>query len=473
MEAIEDEGYENYRRKKKQIELYNPILVPRRAMVDYWMSKGHKGASRERREALLPYENITTPIPFKPSTFFFRNFGSSFSQTRLFHERDDLVRKARTKFTATKIQVIITFADKVLSDDMLTYLDYCALEVYEAKLVLVNPYMSFSETLKLVWITFLQELLCCYSIEEREDWKESSPVFYSLTRDMQKFSKQLFIKGQKDIQLKVYDASEQEQKDSNFTGVNRFKANVQTVATCVDILVWAELDETGGDLLCTKLTEKIASPHGLKLALGHLPIIIACLEGIRNLAEAFPLITDICTMSLRDFISSPAPLLLKLYQCMEEFTSGDNAGIRTICQSALRQARDAAIESICGVLKVGMERDPECVQAYLASASNRMYQAEISGGEGALIAINTVMALGKIAVALKGTFKTEKSVLQFFQQRFCKPPSTLDTLIVDQMGRMLVAKVDRPVRDEIMKMLTMITLVANSVHSKTSQAESK
>ncbi|KAM7298749.1 phosphatidylinositol 4-kinase alpha-like [Ixodes scapularis] len=470
---IENERSESYSKKKKQVDAYNPILVPRRAMVNYWMSSCHKGASRERREALLPYENITTPIPFKPSTFLFRHFGSSFSQMRVIAEREDLIRKSHMKFSAMKVQVFLTLADRMLSDEMIEYLDRCAALVHDGNLSMINPYISFGEILKLVWITLLQELLCSYTMADRENWKTSAPLFYSLTRDIQKFAKHLFIAGQKEIQVKSYDLSDQEQRENNFICINRFKLNVQTIAVCVEILVWAEVDENGGDLLCGKLTEKISSPHGLKLALGHLPIIIVCLEGLRTLAETFPLIVDTCLLPLREFLGNPAPVLLKLHQSMEEITSGDHAGVRIICQTALRQVRDTAIESLCGVLRVGIEQDPECVQAYLASASNKLYQAEISGGEGGLIAVNTVLALGKIAVYLKRTPKTEKSVLQFFQQRFCKPPSTLDTVIVDQMGRMIVAKVDRQVRDEIMKMLTMITLVANSLYSRSSVAESK
>lgn len=474
VDFIEDElGVENYSKKKQRAELYNPNMVSRRAMVDYWMARACRGAARERREGLLPYENITTPIAFRTSTYIFRTFGSCFTHMKVFKERPEVVRRFHVRFSANKIQLILAYADRILSDEMIEYLDQCAIRACESGQISINPYRSFGELLKMVWITLLYEILCTYTLAEKEEWKSTSPLFCSLAKDMQKLAKHLFLAGQKDIQVKAYDASEQEQKDYQYTCMHRFRSSVQTVATCVDILVWAEVDENGADLLCGKLAEKLNAAHGLKLALGHLPILISCLDGIRTLAEMFPLIVDGCVLAARDFLGAPAPVLLKLYQCMEELVSGDNAGVRSICQAALRQVRDAGIDCLCGVLRVGIERDPEIVQAYLASASNRLFQAEISGGEGALIAINTVMALGKMAVALKGTPKTEKSVLQFFQQRFCKPPSTLDTLIVDQMGRMLVAKVDRAVRDEIMKMLTMVTLVSNSVQAKIADADIK
>lgn len=83
------------------------------------------------------------------------------------------------------------------------------------------------------------------------------------------------------------------------------------------------------------------------------------------------------------------------------------------------------------------------------------------------------MAFGRNALIFKGTHKIEKFVLKFFRKRFFKPSSMWNSFIVDQMGSMLVAKVDSRARDSIMKILTMVIFVANSVHSKTSQVQSK
>lgn len=59
--------------------------------------------------------------------------------------------------------------------------------------------------------------------------------------------------------------------------------------------------------------------------------------------------------------------------------------------------------------------------------------------ESTLISLNTILTLGHIAVALKDVPKTIYSVIQIFQQRFCSPPSQLDTLIVDQLGCIIIA----------------------------------
>jgi phosphatidylinositol 4-kinase len=50
--------------------------------------------------------------------------------------------------------------------------------------------------------------------------------------------------------------------------------------------------------------------------------------------------------------------------------------------------------------------------------------------------------MGHVAVALKTKSKSTRPILQFFQQRFCHTPSRsdLDTLIVDQLGCMIIAK---------------------------------
>lgn len=82
--------------------------------------------------------------------------------------------------------------------------------------------------------------------------------------------------------------------------------------------------------------------------------------------------------------------------------------------------------------------------------------------ETALISTNIVIMLGHVAVSMKGTPKTTDTILQFFQQRFCRGPSALDTLIVDQLGCMIIAQCEPHVYEVVMKMFTMITVESSS-----------
>jgi phosphatidylinositol 4-kinase len=131
-------------------------------------------------------------------------------------------------------------------------------------------------------------------------------------------------------------------------------------------------------------------------------------------------------------------------------------------QSAFEKLRDAAIENLCYALEAAHSTDPDCVRALVASVSNRLFTAEKSDSESTLISTNIVIMLGHVAVSMKGTPKTTDTILQFFQQRFCRVPSALDTLIVDQLGCMIIAQCESHVYEVVMKMFTMITVESSN-----------
>lgn len=82
--------------------------------------------------------------------------------------------------------------------------------------------------------------------------------------------------------------------------------------------------------------------------------------------------------------------------------------------------------------------------------------------ESTLISTNIVIMMGHVAVALKDTPKATEIILQFFQQRFCREPSALDNLIVDQLGCIVISKCEPHIYEEIMRMFTTITVEASS-----------
>ena len=492
----------------------------------------------------------------KESYIFFYKYGLCFNQFRRTNDLDFALLRNQLplNFTLNQLQAVLKLAKKLLSKDNLQRMDKGSLEIYLNHQNGLYPYKSISEILTLVTVNLLRELL--------SSMDNNLPA--SFTKDVEGFVKILYFAGQTDLQSKneqkesIFKNLDDEIDDDlikkiNVTPINVFKINVATNAACVDLLVWSCIDEQSADSLCSTLTEKINAPYNPSIVYSHLPLLTVCLDGLGILGRKFSNLTDICITSLTDFIINPSPILIKLYKQVELNNSANlnnqnsttnlnrnnnkfsimvsstsnefkqqlgfnlnvnqteqclNAKIMNQNQNfvnVFEQLRTRAINSLCIALKTGYNENKHCIQAFIASMGNRLFQAERStlgfsdnnklntasdkqeeklidsksndtnkasqhainydSLSAELISINTIVTLGRIAVQLVEIPKTTESVLQFFQQRFCRPPSFLDDIITELLGEMLIVSnknQDAHVFDDLMKMFTLITIQSSS-----------
>jgi phosphatidylinositol 4-kinase A len=177
-------------------------------------------------------------VPYDPTKYFFTKFGSSFNQfpnMRSFEQDGDAMaqlERQKIQFPINHLQQIFAFSKKLLAKEILEYLDERAEEMFSILQNSTFGYKSFSETINLVVVTLLRELL--------QNQTELSTPF---TKDIQEFVKQLFLNGQTEINNKQHE--DQKKSDGEIFVVNKYKINVMANAACVDLLVWAIRDETG------------------------------------------------------------------------------------------------------------------------------------------------------------------------------------------------------------------------------------
>ncbi|XP_055863268.1 phosphatidylinositol 4-kinase alpha-like isoform X4 [Biomphalaria glabrata] len=451
--------------------------------------------------------SITTPDVL-PYTIYFNKIASSFTRTRpwgfeIIPEQDHL------KFNQNQLTTILQCAKRLLKRRVLNGLDHILKDVLAVSNGNLTrfPYKSFSETISVVILALLRDIL-----EQEKDLPAD------FMKEVQDFVKGLYQAGQADLDSKPSNHNLREK----LTDFNPYQLLVHANGACVDLLFWSIREESEAEHLCVKLTERISTNTEKRLLLSHTPLLLASLEALGKMAVKFPNLANAMVASLRDFLVSPSPILSKLnkYAITENGNklTGSGGGIRitvtdedrnergnaqkspkNLLLTTMENLRDNAIHNICRALKAGQQVDEDCVPAFLASISNRLYRAELSDRtlnaktsearwkqlriamkfinpssanletfdvqrESNLISTNTILTLGHLAVILKEQPKLVESILQIFQQRFCSPPSQLDVLIVDQMGCMVMAGCSC-IYQEVLTMFTQISVESSSPYN--------
>ncbi|KAL3103006.1 hypothetical protein niasHT_026454 [Heterodera trifolii] len=399
----------------------------------------------------------------------FTRHGSSF----LLQREPSSVPKFRVCFD--EIQKITNCVKKLLSLDLLSKLDSIAGQVFLSSELRKFPYKTVSETLILVSVTLLRDILSPLSIGSG-----GNEVPACFAGELNEFVLSLFKHGQDSIaqksQIDERNASSvdrdrslplKQQINDKEIAVNRVKMLVIANSICLELIVWSAVDESDGDMICGTMSEKMWLPH--RHVLAHMPVNVMALEALGSMAEKFPTLSNTLIIRLlRKFLTDPCPILLKIAselkpkdQQHQQLNAREEL-LSTRRKIGLASLRSAAINSLSRALKSALLIDQSSLQACLASLSSRLYTvASENDSKALLVSENLIQTLGKLGVSFVNDASSSELVLQIFLQRFSNPPSQQDNLIISSLADMWIAGANS-IHDKTMKLFTRVTIESSS-----------
>uniref|UniRef100_A0A914GZZ0 1-phosphatidylinositol 4-kinase n=1 Tax=Globodera rostochiensis TaxID=31243 RepID=A0A914GZZ0_GLORO len=388
------------------------------------------------------------------------------------------------RFCFDEIQRITYCVKKLLSLDLLSKLDLIACRVFLSAELRKFPYKTISETLILVSVTLLRDILRPFSIGDGEN-----DVPENFASEINEFVLSLFKHGQDSIaqksQLDERNAFSFDKDRSPLrfaltekeAVVNRVKMLVIANSVCLELIVWSAVDESDGDMFCGTISEKMWLPH--RHVLAHMPVNVMALEALGSMAEKFPTLSNTLIIRLLSkFLTEPCPILLKIASELKlkdhQQSCAREQLLSTRRKIGLASLRSAAISSLSRALKSALQIEQSSLQACLSSLSSRLYTvASENDNKTIVVSENLIHTLGKLGVSFVNDDSSSELILQIFLQRFSNPPSQQDILIISSLADMWIAGANS-IHDKTMKLFTRITIESSSrVYSSDPMSDSR